>query len=63
VREAYDVIRGLIAQPERIAEMEARIAAEYRPARWEDTAAAILQALVPGGEAAEVLRDVKIAAD
>ncbi len=42
VLDAYGVIRSLIEHPERIAEMEARIAAAFRPATWEDTAAALL---------------------
>jgi glycosyltransferase involved in cell wall biosynthesis len=63
VHEAYAVIRGLIEQPERVAAMEAKIAKQYRPATWEDTAAAILHALTPARDEVDEMRDMKIAAD
>jgi len=43
--EATAVIRGLIEQPERVAALKRRIANEFRPPRWEDTAAALLRSL------------------
>jgi glycosyltransferase involved in cell wall biosynthesis len=51
VAAAYEVIRGLIDHPERVAAMEARIAASYRPPSWADTAAALLNALLPAAPA------------
>jgi len=45
ITEAYKVIRGLIENPTRIAALEARIAAEFHPPSWEDTAAALLARL------------------
>jgi glycosyltransferase involved in cell wall biosynthesis len=63
VHEAYAVIRGLIEQPELVAAMEAKIAKQYRPATWEDTAAAILHALTPARDEVDEMRDMKIAAD
>jgi glycosyltransferase involved in cell wall biosynthesis len=45
INDAYRVIRGLIEKPERVAELEARIAARFKPPSWEDTAAAILTQL------------------
>jgi glycosyltransferase involved in cell wall biosynthesis len=47
VHEAYQVISGLITHPERIAIMERAIATSFRPATWADTAAALINALVP----------------
>jgi glycosyltransferase involved in cell wall biosynthesis len=43
--EATDVIRGLIETPARRIALEARIAAEFRPPSWADTATALLDAL------------------
>jgi glycosyltransferase involved in cell wall biosynthesis len=45
INDAYGVIRGLIENPARIAALEARIAAGFRPPGWEDTAAAVLARL------------------
>jgi glycosyltransferase involved in cell wall biosynthesis len=42
INDAYDVIRGLIETPARIVALEARIAAAFCPATWDDTAAALL---------------------
>jgi glycosyltransferase involved in cell wall biosynthesis len=44
---AYEVITGLIAHPERVAALEERIAAKFRPPSWRDAAATLLQALEP----------------
>lgn len=43
--EMCAVIRGLIEAPERVAAMEARIAEEFYPAGWDETAAALLEGL------------------
>jgi glycosyltransferase involved in cell wall biosynthesis len=48
INDAYRVIHGLINNPARIAELEARIAARFRPPSWEDTAAAVLAQLGEG---------------
>jgi glycosyltransferase involved in cell wall biosynthesis len=45
VTGALGVVRGAIEDPARIAALEARIAATYRPRPWSDTAAAIIAAL------------------
>jgi glycosyltransferase involved in cell wall biosynthesis len=42
INDAYGVIRGLIENPDRVAALEARIAATFRPPSWDDTAAALL---------------------
>jgi len=42
ISDAYKVIEGLITNPERVAAMEARIAAEFRPPSWDDSAAVLL---------------------
>lgn len=42
LNDAYEVIRALVEHPERVAALEARIAAAFRPATWDDTAAALL---------------------
>jgi glycosyltransferase involved in cell wall biosynthesis len=42
INDAYSVIRGLIENPDRVATLEARIAATFRPPTWDDTAAALL---------------------
>jgi len=47
VAGAYSVISGLIQHPERIAAMEARIAADFVPPGWADTASVILDTLAP----------------
>jgi glycosyltransferase involved in cell wall biosynthesis len=47
VAEAYEVIRGLIEHPERVTAMEDRIETSYHPPSWADTAAALLNALLP----------------
>jgi len=41
-REAYDIIRGMIEHPERVAALEARIATEFHCPNWDGTAAAVL---------------------
>jgi len=51
IEEATAVIRGLIEHPERLAVLEARIAENFRPPRWEDTAAALVAALPASGAA------------
>jgi glycosyltransferase involved in cell wall biosynthesis len=43
--QATAVIRGLIEHPARRAALETRIAAEFRPPSWPDTATALLDAL------------------
>lgn len=40
--EAYEIIRGMIEHPERVAALEARIAAEFHCPNWDGTAAAVL---------------------
>lgn len=45
LHDMYEVIRGLIEQPERVADMQARIAAEFRTPTWDDTASALLTEL------------------
>jgi glycosyltransferase involved in cell wall biosynthesis len=47
IEDATAVIRGLIEQPDRVAALERRIAREFRPPDWSDTAAALLAALAP----------------
>jgi glycosyltransferase involved in cell wall biosynthesis len=49
VSDAYRVIRGLIEHPERVRELEARIAENFRPCSWEDTAVAMLGHLQAAG--------------
>ena len=59
--DAYRVIAGLIAAPERLATMNARIAAGFSAPRWENTAAALLARLgvIPRDKAPPAaLRDV-----
>jgi glycosyltransferase involved in cell wall biosynthesis len=45
VGDAYQVIRGMIENPERVRQLEARIAAEFHPPSWADTAAVLLDHL------------------
>jgi len=52
IDEAEAVIRDLIAQPERLAEMQRRIAKEFRPPHWRDAARALLNALASQDEIA-----------
>jgi glycosyltransferase involved in cell wall biosynthesis len=54
---AYETIRGLIENPEHIAALQARIAAEFHPPSWHDTAAALLARL--GLQEQDVQADVK----
>jgi glycosyltransferase involved in cell wall biosynthesis len=42
---AYAMVRGLIEQPHRVAQMEDHIRAHYTPRSWEDCARAIQQAI------------------
>jgi glycosyltransferase involved in cell wall biosynthesis len=42
IGEAAAVIRGLLEHPERVAALEARIAREFKPPGWEDSAAVLL---------------------
>jgi glycosyltransferase involved in cell wall biosynthesis len=43
--DAYEVIRGLIENPQRVAEFEAQIAEGFRPPSWADSAASLLRHL------------------
>jgi len=43
--DAHDVIAGLLDNPALVTALEARIAAQYAPRNWDDTAAALLAAL------------------
>ncbi|EHL97035.1 glycosyltransferase, group 1 family protein, partial [Acetobacteraceae bacterium AT-5844] len=45
VPEAVAILRRLIAHPEEVDELEARIRQDFRPTPWSDTAAALLAAL------------------
>jgi glycosyltransferase involved in cell wall biosynthesis len=45
VEDAYGVIHGLITHPERVSQLEDRIAAGFRPPPWAETAAVMLTAL------------------
>jgi glycosyltransferase involved in cell wall biosynthesis len=51
--DAYEIIRGMIEHPERVAALEARIAAEFRCPNWDTTAAAVLSRLGIAQPAAE----------
>jgi glycosyltransferase involved in cell wall biosynthesis len=52
---ATAVIRGLIERPERVAELEARIAMQFRPPSWAETAAALVAALAPAPAARDIM--------
>jgi glycosyltransferase involved in cell wall biosynthesis len=45
MNDAYRVISQLILEPERVAALEAKIAAEFHPPSWADSAAAIIAAV------------------
>jgi glycosyltransferase involved in cell wall biosynthesis len=45
IEDAAGVIRGLIDHPARVAALEARIARQFRPPGWAETATMLLQAL------------------
>ena len=45
VNDIYNVVRGLIENPERIAVLQTRIAAQFCPPAWEDAATALLMEL------------------
>ena len=45
LNDAYRVVSGLILNPERVATLERRIASEFHPPSWRDSAAAIIAAL------------------
>jgi glycosyltransferase involved in cell wall biosynthesis len=45
IGDAYTVIRELLEHPERVAALEARIARDFRPPGWEDTATVLLARL------------------
>jgi len=45
--EAYAAIRELILRPDHLAELERRVASEFRHVPWESTTSAILQAVTP----------------
>lgn len=51
--DACEVIRGLIEDPERVRLLEGRIAENFRPPSWADTAAVLLEHLLGGAQAAE----------
>jgi glycosyltransferase involved in cell wall biosynthesis len=53
VLEAYEIIRGMIEHPERVAALEARIAAEFHCPNWDGTAFAVLRRLGIEAPAAE----------
>ena len=52
--EAFQVIKGLIENLERVKALEARIAADFHPPSWADTARAILAALPPAAPEAVI---------
>jgi glycosyltransferase involved in cell wall biosynthesis len=47
LNDAERVVRGLIEHPERVASLEAKIAAKFRPPGWDATAQATLSVLAP----------------
>jgi len=64
VESAYRVIRGLIEHPELVAALEARIAQSFRAPSWDDTAAALLDALMPDDTQGMVVPSgISVAAD
>jgi glycosyltransferase involved in cell wall biosynthesis len=52
VGDAYAVIRGMIENPERVRTLERRIAEDFHPPSWADTAAALLSHLQENAPAA-----------
>ncbi len=61
VDDAYNVIRSLIEHPERVRQLEAEIAAKFRPPGWADTAAALLDHLRAAKPAGQPAPDKKAA--
>jgi glycosyltransferase involved in cell wall biosynthesis len=61
ITEALSVIAGLIMQPERVAALEAHIAANFQPPCWADSAAALIATLT-GASDVSVLPELEYAA-
>lgn len=57
MNDAYRVISRMILEPAIVAALEDRIAREFRPPSWADSAAAIIAALGDGREAVTALSD------